>query len=169
MSEIPCLLHNMSAPPKSVVKYAGLASLAPRAEQASNASLQAAGRHPFGTIARFCLPSALQGAAPAAILLHLNIAHDEASQGTPARHLQTLVDARASELPLPAGCAVIRSHDQHPVLWDDTLAVLAVLAKSTDTVWLRDKSPTLSAAVQRGAVSLLIPTHLSHLLNEACP
>ena len=46
------LLHNMSAPPKSVVKYAGLADMTTAASPIGRA-----GAGVFGTPIRFALPS----------------------------------------------------------------------------------------------------------------
>ena len=37
------------------------------------------------------------------------------------------------------------------------LTALAILSKCTDTVWLRDKQPSLTGSFERGAVSLLVP------------
>ena len=70
---------------------------------------------------------------------------------------RALIDARARELPLPPGCAGIASQLSHRVIWQDTLSVLAVLAKCSDTLWLRDKNPSLSSALSKSRVSLLVP------------
>lgn len=168
MNETVSLLQNMSAPPKSVVKYSGLSSLktpgslgTPKGTTPKDAVM-----HQYGRAIRFSLPAELAGAAPEAILRYLGVAQDKLPHSSPASQLRSLINKRAAELPLPPGCAVIRSSEQHPVLWGDTLATLAILSKSTDTVWLRDKTPTLSPAVTRGAVSLLVPPDFVHLLDE---
>ncbi len=165
MNEPAPLLHNMSAPPKSVVTYTGLSGvMTPRGSDAT--SRPYADGHQFGRTVRFTWPVGLHGATPLAVLHHLGVAHDETVHGTPNQHLQALVNQRADALPLPEGCAVVRAHQDHPVVWPDLLAALAVLSKSTDTVWLRSKAPTLAAAVQREAVSLLIPPGLATHIKE---
>jgi len=88
-------------------------------------------------------------------------------QISPDRRLITLINRRAAELPLPDGCAVIKTIPAHEVLWDDPLSALAILSKSNDTVWLRNKAPSLSEAVRRTAISLLIPPAFTDRLLEA--
>jgi hypothetical protein len=80
-----------------------------------------------------------------------------------------LINRRAAELPLPDGCAVIKTEPKQELLWGDLLSALAVLSKSTDTVWLRSKSPSLSWALQRSSISLLIPPAFMDRLLEARP
>lgn len=151
------LLHNMSAPPKSVVTYAGLSALATKRQPGGSGltSVSYAGTQSYGTALRFVLPEAFRGADAATVLALLGITPEPGRD--PARQLIACIKRRALELPLPEGCAVIKAEKHHPVLWDDPLAALAVLTQSTDTVWLRGKSPTLSAASQRDTLSLLVP------------
>ena len=67
MRESTQLLHNMSAPPKSVVRYQGLSSLA-RPTETQNSILQDGG---FGAAVRFTLPFDWMGLEPAALLARL--------------------------------------------------------------------------------------------------
>jgi hypothetical protein len=162
------LLHNMSAPPKSVVKYEGLSGLALHRSPGGTGLTSVGYRNPavFGRYVRFELPQAWRGLDALGILRSLEVAHDEAIHGRPERHLQMLVNQRADALPLPEGCAVVPTAHAHPMPWPDPLAALAVLSKSTDTVWLRGKTPALVAAVQREAVSLLVPPAFADRIAE---
>ena len=165
MRESAQLLHNMSAPPKSVVRYQGLSSLA-KPTGTQNNILQEGG---FGAAVRFTLPPDWIGLEPAALLTRLQQAQPgegPAKRRTTARRtgaadasqqLAALINQRAQDLTLPDGCAVIASLPTHPVLWPDPLAALAVLAKCTGTVWLRSKTPSLVVAVRQASVSLLVP------------
>lgn len=145
------LLHNMSAPPKSVVQYGGLADLKQKQTGAVNSTPQIAAS---GALAlRFDLPIELKGCSASELLRHLGV---KPQRGAPAQ-LDALIDARARELPLPPGCAVIATQPSHRMIWRDTLSVLAILAKCSDTLWLRDKNPSLSSALSRTQVSLLVP------------
>ena len=120
------LLHNMSAPPKSVVKYSGLADIAstPGRGGASVSSARAKATGVFGTPVRFALTPDLAGKSPADILHHLGVD----PQPDPAQQLADLINARASELPLPDGCAVIPALKRHRLIWPDALSALAILA-----------------------------------------
>jgi len=165
MRESAQLLHNMSAPPKSVVRYQGLSSLAAPTGPQHNV-LQDGG---FGAAVRFTLPPDWIGLEPAALLARLQ--QSQPVVGPPARRTTTrktspadaaqqlaaLINQRAQDLTLPDGCAVVASLPTHPVLWPDPLAALAVLAKCTGTVWLRSKTPSLVVAIRQASVSLLVP------------
>jgi len=141
------LLHNMSAPPKSVVKYSGLSNLATSSSQGSAGV--------FGTPVRFVLPADMLGKTPAYILRYLGVSLLHAKEA--AQQLDLLINARADELTLPEGCAVIPTASSHPVIWPDTLSALAILAKCSDSIWLRCKQPALNAALKRRQVTLLVP------------
>ena len=165
MRESAQLLHNMSAPPKSVVRYQGLSSLA-RPAGTQNNILQEGG---FGAAVRFTLPPDWIGLEPAALLTRLQqappgegpparrVTARKTGAADPAQQLAALINQRAQDLTLPDGCAVIASLPTHPVLWPDPLAALAVLAKCTGTVWLRSKTPSMVVAVRQASVSLLVP------------
>ena len=171
--EAASLLHNMSAPPKTVVKFSGLSSLAGPALAPARTHAQrkytAPGR--FGTLLRFELAPEWRTLTPTQMLARLaalgqtGAAFEDALGDRPseaqaadaAQRLAALIDAHARRLPLPPGCAVVASHPCHAAPWGDPLTALAILSKCTDTVWLRDKQPSLTGSFERGAVSLLVP------------
>jgi len=156
------LLHNMSAPPKSVVQYGGLSQLM----QGLPGSVGSKRRTPAsGALAvRFDLPGELSACSATEWLRLLGV---KPQRGAPAQ-LEALIDVRARELPLPPGCAVIACQPAHRRIWTDPLSVLAILAKCSDTLWLRDKIPSLSSARARGRVSLLVPARfVQHLPKDA--
>ena len=154
------LLHNMSAPPKSVVQYGGLSAMhfLPQAPVVS--SLQTSAVRPMAL--RFELAGDCSADSLSQLLRSLGVTPKRAAQA----QLDALIDARAAELPLPPGCAVIACQPGHRVIWSDLLSVLAVLAKCSDTLWLRDKNPSLSSALSRRRVSLLVPARFVPLLPK---
>ena len=169
MSEASPLLHNMSAPPKSVVRYSGLSGLAKQTGPGGTgvASVHYGSSHHLGIAVRFELPPMLiDVAAPLEILKRLGLPHDEVKDGPADKHLNRLINERANHLPLPEGCAVIQGLQAHPEIWDDPLATIAALTKSTDTVWLRGKSPTLSNLQRRRCISLLVPPGFVSRIKE---
>jgi len=154
------LLHNMSAPPKSVVQYGGLSAMHFLPQASVVSGLQTSAVRPLAL--HFELGSNCTTNSPSQLLRSLGV--------TPKRdahaQLNALIDARAAELPLPPGCAVIACQPAHRVIWCDLLSVLAVLAKCSDTLWLRDKNPSLSSALSRRRVSLLVPARFVPLLPK---
>jgi hypothetical protein len=164
MIEPAQLLHNMSSPPKSVVKYSGLS------EGAANAGTDGIGvgdgltmhNGVFGAFVAFRLAPDLRRRAPRAFLKHLGIAPGTA----PEKTLAKLINQRARELALPDACVVVPSKQDHPSLWPDPLAALAVITKSSDSVWLRSKTPRLTAIKKRSVVSLLIPPGYAAKIEE---
>jgi hypothetical protein len=118
---------------------------------------------------RFTLRENLQGATVLELLHALGDTTQDGTQSSVNRRLITLINRRAKTLPLPDGCAVIKSQEYHQVLWDDPLSALAILSKSTDNVWLRSKSPSIHLALQRSSISLLIPLAFVGLLLEQHP
>lgn len=153
-------LHNMSAPPKSVVQYGGLPELL-RSQPGAATGGQREGM-PKAVALRFELVSEFTTCSPGQLLSSLGITPMRAAQS----QLDALIDARAAELPLPAGCAVIACQSSHRVIWQDLLTVLAVLSKCSDTLWLRDKSPSLSSALTKRRASLLVPPRFVPLLPK---
>lgn len=153
------LLHNMSTPPKSVVKFEGLSDLMVHRQPGGSGVTTGSyhGKRFYGTPVRFELPSDWQRLSEAAILRQLDPTAKRCSPSARERRLAELIEQRASTLPLPGGCVVIPAHPAHAMLWTDALTALAVLAKCTDTVWLRDRTPSLASARERGPVSLLVP------------
>ena len=165
MNEHPALLHNMSAPPKTVVKYSGLSDLA-RTSSTSGLGFRAInfkGREIHGTPVRFMLGSSYAGRTPEKLLAALG---HEAVADVEGR-LAELINARARELPLPDGCVVIAGRSDALVIWQDPLAALAILAKCSDYVWLRAKTPAIHAALRRNTVTLLIPPQFAAGLKTA--
>lgn len=163
------LAHNMSSPPKSVVSFDGLSSMAsqgnPGGSGAVGVGYQA--RAFFGTAVHFALHDKWQRLrTPGFLRLIENSAKRHSTKAGEAR-LQQLIEQRAKTLPLPDGCVTIPSHQSHAVLWSDPLSVLTILTKCTTTVWLRDKSPSLLAALDQQSVSLLVPPAFAHRLPAA--
>lgn len=161
------LLHNMSAPPKTVVTYAGLAGLAAQtgADDSVADNLDFKDPQIFGTPVRFELPVGLaERSSPSDVLRNLG----EEVEIDPLRRLIELIEVRAYELPIPDGCVVIPAASEHRVLWPDVLSTLAILSKSSDSIWLRSKTPTLNAALLRRRVTLLIPPSFTNRLPEIC-
>lgn len=152
-------LHNMFATPKSVIQFDGLSDLASQQDPDGNgvAMLGNAGRRLFGTPVRVELPPAWRRLKARGILRQLDPAAKLRSPAARESRIADLIEQRAGTLPLPAGCVLIATHDSHPMLWGDALTTLAVLAKCTDTVWLRSRAPSLAAALERWSVSLLVP------------
>ena len=170
-TDLSPLLHNMSTPPKSVVKFDGLSGLVrnPTAEGSAAPPAGEVGPRLFGTPVRFDLPPELRRLKPAGLLRRLEPASKLRSSVACEARVQELIEQRVAALPLPEGCIVIVPNDRHPILWDDLLTALAVLAKCTDTVWLRGKTPSLLSATQRGTVSLLVPPGFAVHLPVAAP
>ena len=165
------LLHNMSAPPKSVVRYSGLSGLAQQSGPGGSGvtSLRYSNSGQHGSCVRFELAAHLKLDSPSDILACLGLGQVRTSADSATRHLVQLINQRAAELPLPEGCAVVKSLHSHETFWSDPLAALAVLTKCTDTVWLRAKTPTLSKLSGQRSVSLLIPPGFIDAIKKAQP
>jgi hypothetical protein len=154
MNDHPTLLHNMSAPPKSVIKYAGLSGLV-------NYDFNGGGRghltndHEivFGNFVAFRLPEEMRVRSASSIL---NLLGHEAGRKA-EKTLIDLIERRAMEFKLPDGCLVRPWEQSHRSPWPDPLAALAILTKSSANVWLRGKTPSLSSLAKRKSVSLLLP------------
>ena len=129
-------IRNMSAPPKSVVKYAGLASVAE-----VGGRRKARSRDVFGAAVAFRLPTNLRRVDAATLL---DVIGEERGEGAPETRLLRLIEDRARELAIPDGAVVIPVRPDHRAPWPDTLAAIAVITKSSDTIWLRGKTPRLS-------------------------
>lgn len=163
-AECGALLHNMSAPPRSVVKYSGLSGMTTAIDPTGTESSSPLFRRlsTFGTLVRVVLMPGLKGKSATFILRHLAVEPHRES----AKQLEALINARADELPLPEGCAVIPATSDHPILWSDTLTALAILSKCSDSIWLRSKQPSLFAGIRRKQVTLLVPPIFAHRLPE---
>ena len=160
--DVEGLLHNMSAPPKSVVRFEGLAGL-------SNSLGTGVERPVCGAAVRFTLPAEVLELKAPELLRLLDPASETCAPEACEARITRLLNERAAKLPLPAGCVVIPPTDSHPVLWPDAASALAVLAKCTDTVWLRGKIPSLLSALERRSVTLLVPPAFAAQLPAAPP
>ena len=193
MREALGLLHNMSAPPKSVLRYEGLAGLASQSGPGGSGvtQLRYTAKELFGTPVRFAFDLAWTKLSAVEILNYLQV---EAVTSLPAnsqagvepsveqlkalntaraqaatRQLNALINQRAQAMPLPEGCAVIVPRPGHAVLFADLLSTLAIFSKCTESVWLRGKTPSLIAARGYKEVSLLIPPNFcEQLLRFSC-
>jgi hypothetical protein len=148
----------MSAPPKTVVKYSGLEGLIKQTGPGGSGVTGLKYMNPkvFGQVVRFLIPEEYFQQEPEKILELLRITYDSKSISA-SEQLTALINQRAKELPLPEGCAVIKTHVSQPEIWTDALSVLAILTKCTDTIWLRSKSPSLVSGRTKRTVSLLVP------------
>jgi len=166
-------LHNMSVPPRNVVKFEGLGALARRRAAGGSGvtTLGYAGVGTFGRPVRFALaPDVLRRRLrTAGILRELEPTAKLRTAAARLQRIEALIELRAASLPLPEGCVVIPSREAHPVLWRDLLTTLAVLSKCTDALWLRERPPSLVSALERRAVSLLVPPAFVGVLPDERP
>jgi len=155
MIETAHLLHNMSTPPKSVVKYNGLRNDATIADinctRAGGLPLSNDGA--FGAFITFRLPENLRRCGAETVLKRLGLQPGS----TPEKTLLDLIEVRAKELRLPDACVVMPTNIDHSCPWPDPLAILAVITKSSASIWLRSKTPRLSVLRKTSAISLLVP------------
>ncbi len=165
MTEPTRLLHNMSAPPKSVVSYAGLSRASIEAVTPDNGGRKSrvAADSVYGIPAAFWIPDPLRKCGPVKILQQLG----EEPGLDAEKELVALIEKRTEELPLPNACVVVPNKPAHGCPWADPLAALAVITKSSATVWLRSKSPRLSLIGTRQAVSLLVPPTFADRMEAA--
>ena len=193
MREALGLLHNMSAPPKSVLRYEGLAGLASQSGPGGSGvtQLRYTAKQLFGTPVRFAFDHAWTKLSSVEILNYLQVevvtslpansqagvepsveqlkALNTARAQAATRQLNALINQRAQAMPLPEGCAVIVPRPEHTVLFADLLSTLAIFSKCTESVWLRSKTPSLIAARGYKEVSLLIPPNFcEQLLRFSC-
>ena len=193
MREALGLLHNMSAPPKSVLRYEGLAGLASQSGPGGSGvtQLRYTAKELFGTPVRFAFDLAWTKLSAVEILNYLQVevvtslpansqagvepsaerleALNTARAQAATRQLNALINQRAQAMPLPEGCAVIVPRSEHAVLFADLLSTLAIFSKCTESVWLRSKTPSLLAARGYKEVSLLIPPNFcEQLLRFSC-
>ena len=144
----PCL-GNMSTPPRSTVSYIGLGNLleAPGKTRVSD-------RATYAGVVTFCLA----GQRPPVDLPQLlTLAGISPKQRDPEKELICCIEARAKALDLPDGAAVADVTGADPVTLTDPVTVLAVLTKSSEAVWLREKTPRLSVLLERVEASLIVP------------
>lgn len=168
----PSLLHNMSAPPTTTVRYAGLGTQAESSASVSKvstskkSSAKPINPRAFGVAVHFAIEQSMTSTTAIGILRRLKTKPGSNADAT----LAALIETRAAEFPLPDGCLLMPRHSiELPAstvctLWPDLLSTLAVLSKCSDHVWLRAKSPSLSAALTRRSATLFVPPQLAHLL-----
>ena len=132
----PALLHNMSAPPRTVILHKALA--------------------PTGRTLLFRLPPEVRNEGPERLLAQLTGEPWSGGDATAGAELRRRVNEYAARLALPPAVVVTDAADAaEPV--DDLLAVYAVLSKSSDRVYLRDKEPNLARIVSGRRVVLRLP------------
>jgi hypothetical protein len=164
MTEATALLHNMSSPPRSTVSYSGLSGRMDKVGPGEKgASDLLRGRGEFGTALVFRLPKSVRGFSARYLL---PLCAPEEGKSAPEKTILRLIEARARELSLPDGAVVIPVKEHHFKINTDLLSVLAVLTKCSASVWLRAKSPRLSALKTLREVSLLIPSSFTQNLEE---
>jgi hypothetical protein len=148
------LAHNMSSPPKSVVSFEGLGA-GPESNAPSTRKL-------FGTPIYFGLSDEWLQLRARDFLDLIEERSKPRSRAADEARLYKLIEQRAETMPLPDGCVTTpcksyqRAYWQR-AYWADPLTVLTILTKCTQTVWLRRKSPSLLAAIERRGVCLLVP------------
>lgn len=134
------LLHNMSCPPRTVIRY----------------SCGNQRGHGFGLV--FAWP-ALPANPSAADLLRLL---DGVSAGSGDRdaeeELRDRVNRHASTMPLPAAALVTDKAFAGDKQCLDLLSVLSVQAKSSERVYLRGKEPNLAAIRRERRLVLVLPS-----------
>ena len=132
----PALLHNMSAPPRTVIQHKATA--------------------PAGRTLLFRLPPEIPNTGPEGLLAQLRGRSWTDGDAAAGAELRRRVNEYAIQLALPPAVLVTDAADAaEPV--DDLLAVFAVLAKSSDRVYLRDKEPNLARIEPGRRVVLRLP------------
>jgi hypothetical protein len=164
----PSLAHNMSVPPKTVVRYQGLDSLCGYIGFGGSGvgMLKYSSAGPHGFKVRFRLPPDFEVGDAARIWAALG----HGAVPDPDAALVALIEDRARDLPLPDACAVTPRTGRRMPFAGDVLAALAILTKCSARVWLRSKTPNLTTLHGRRDVTLLIPpTYRDRLVPETHP
>jgi hypothetical protein len=157
MIEGSAILRNMSAPSRTTIRYSGLTDLVGRRTHGAVSKSEPAHCQEYIGSSRpvlFRLPRGARSTNPKKLLTA--IAPDAITKN-PEQEIVRLIDERAGQLPLPDGVAVVSTRPGHEQIWDDVLAALVVLTKSSGAVWLRSKAPRLSVLSGRSQISLLVP------------
>lgn len=143
MNEPAQLLHNMSAPSSSIISYSGFATRTSRWRGTTAEPL----------VIAFRLSERYVALSPNDMLKEIGNEESEDPEST----LLRLINDRANSLPLPDGCGVVECREEHAQIWDDLLAQLAIICKSSSSVWLRSKTTRLTEIEERSSVSLFLP------------
>ena len=166
MRESPHVLHNMSAPPRTTIRYEGLSGNVTGAGPGGSGvcSRGYQGTPLRGCIVQLQLPDSWDCSDPLALLTALGVA----PLGDVQSQLLALVIASARDLPLPDICVVLPVEKTTVQRWGTPLVALTVLSQCSDVMWLRAKRPVFAQAIARRQVRLLIPQPWSDVLtNEA--
>lgn len=129
------LLHNMSAPSKSVISHTGQS---------------------IGGQLSFWLSS---GSTPSDLLASVGGDVSGLTSREVERELVARINAHAQTLPFPPAAATA-SYGERGQVKDaclDQLTIITVLAKSSDHVYLRDKEPILPLLSKGRGVVLILP------------
>jgi hypothetical protein len=132
----PALLHNMSAPPRTVIRHKAAA--------------------PAGRTLLFRLPPEISNTGPEELLAQLIGGSRTGGDAAAVAELRRRVNECAARSALPSAALVTDAVGAaEPV--DDLLAIYTVLAKSSDRVYLRDKEPNLERIEPGRRVVLRLP------------
>jgi hypothetical protein len=153
MIETTQLLHNMSAPPRSIVKYNGLSNESAKTSSADAKEAPLSDGGVFGSFIAFRMPVNLRRCGAKTILQRLGLEPGLVPEET----LVALIEAQARNITLPDACVVVPTKASHPNPWTDPLTVLAIITKSSARIWLRSKTPRLTVLRKTTAISLLAP------------
>ena len=152
MIETTQLIHNMSAPPRSIVKYNGLSNETGKVSGgAKEPSFSDDGV--FESFIAFRMPANLRRCGARTILQRLGLEPGSVPEET----LVALIEAQAREITLPDACVVVPTKASHPSPWTDPLTVLAIITKASANIWLRSKTPRLTVLRKTTVISLLAP------------
>ena len=132
----PALLHNMSTPPRTVIRHKAVA--------------------PPGCTLLFQLPPGFRCAGAGPLLARLTGRQWRRAAQAEAE-LRRLLNEQAARLPLPPAAVVAGSAEGAKAV-EDLLTVYTVLAKSSDRVYLRDKEPNLGRIAPERRVVLRLPS-----------
>jgi hypothetical protein len=126
----------MSAPPRTVIRHKATA--------------------PAGSALLFQLPPGFGSGGPGGLLAHVTGRQWTRTDAEAEAELRRQVNEHAERLALPPAVLVARKADGAETV-DDLLAIYAVLAKSSDRVYLRDKEPNLANIEPGRRVVLRLP------------
>jgi hypothetical protein len=130
--------HNMSGAPRTVITQAA----SPRFATTT------------GVLVR--LPEGIKGTPAEALLESLGIT-GSFTRRTARTRLCQLINERALALPLPPAALISDQATGKDRTEGDLLTICAVLSKSSNRIYMRDKEPNLSAILPSRRLILLIP------------
>ena len=135
----PALLHNMSAPSKTTIVHTGTF---------------------VGSRVGFDLPRRAALASPRGLLSWIGVTHRRLTPAAAAQELTDRIEAQAALLPLPPVAAILTDRGANTTglaVCPDPLTILTVLAKSSERVYLRAKTPILAGLVPGRRLVLVLP------------